>query len=121
MSQLPFAGERFDAATFHLVLHYAENPGAAVREAARFLDPGGRLVIVDFAPHEETSLQSEHGHRWLGFEDDEVDAWFNAAGLSPDRTVKLPGDPLTVCLWSATRDGAARRDGVEISRIEART
>jgi SAM-dependent methyltransferase/DNA-binding transcriptional ArsR family regulator len=121
MNQLPFTYETFDAVTFHLVLHYAENPGAAVKEAARFLEPGGRLVVVDFAPHEEEKLRTEHGHRWLGFEDGEVKSWFKAAGLSAGRTTRLPGDPLTVCLWSATRDGARTRPGVPAAEIEART
>jgi len=121
MNQLPLAGETFDAVTFHLVLHYAERPGAAIEEAARFLEPGGRLIVIDFSPHEESSLGSEHGHRWLGFEDEQVEDWFCRAGLTPGRTVKLPGDPLTVCLWSATRDHAVRDAEVAIPEIEART
>ena len=120
MNQLPLAGESFDAVTFHLVLHYAEKPELAIAEAARFLDPGGRLVVVDFAPHEESGLQSEHGHRWLGFEDREVEAWFRAAGLSAGRTIRLPGDPLTVCLWSATLGSAASKPAAA-TQIEART
>jgi ArsR family transcriptional regulator len=121
MNQLPLSAETFDAATFHLVLHYAENPGAAVKEAARFLEPGGKLVVVDFAPHEVEKLRTEHGHRWLGFDDGEVKSWFKTAGLSPGRTARLPGDPLTVCLWSATRDGARARPRVPASEVEART
>lgn len=122
MNQLPLTHESFDAVTFHLVLHYAEDPQAAVKEAARFLEPGGRLVIVDFAPHEEEKLRTEHAHRWLGFEDGEVKSWFEAAGLAPGRTVRLPGDPLTVCLWSAARGSAAARAAVPAAAaIEART
>jgi len=121
MNQLPLTYESFDAVTFHLVLHYAEDPAAAVREAVRFLDPGGRLVVVDFAPHEEEKLRTEHAHRWLGFEDGEVRSWFKAAGLTPGRTVRLPGNPLTVCLWPATRDGAKARARVPAATLEART
>lgn len=121
MNQLPLADETFDAVTFHLVLHYADDPAAAIREAVRYLEPGGRLVVVDFAPHEEISLRSEHGHRWLGFEDVQVEEWICAAGLVPGETVRLPGNPLTVCLWSATRgDVAAKRPAVT-AQVEART
>lgn len=121
MNQLPLAHESFDAVTFHLVLHYAEDPAAAVKEAARFLEPGGRLVVVDFAPHEEENLRRQHAHRWLGFEDGDVESWFRGAGLSPGRTIRLPGQPLTVCLWSAKRGGAARAVGAKALELEARS
>ena len=32
--------------------------------------PGGRLLVVDFAPHEEEALRDKHAHRRLGFSDD---------------------------------------------------
>jgi len=121
MNQLPLVDESFDAVTFHLVLHYAERPEAAICEAARFLEPGGRLVIVDFAPHEESALRSEHGHRWLGFDDGEIAAWFRTAGLTAGRTIRLPGTPLTVCLWSATRDRVESRPIAAQTQLEART
>ena len=121
MNELPLTRETFDAVTFHLVLHYAEDPASAVKEAARFLEPGGRLVVVDFAPHDEEKLRTEHAHRWLGFEDGDVESWFRGAGLSPGRTIRLPGKPLTVCLWSAARDGVAPARGVQALELEART
>ena len=103
MYQLPFAGDRFDAATMHMVLHYAENPERAIAEAARVLRPGGRLVIVDFAPHSMSSLTEEHAHRWLGFSEVQMGRWFQSAGLIARDTVQLEGTPLTVCLWTGQR------------------
>lgn len=103
MNQLPLGQEAFDAITFHLVLHYAESPAQAIREAARFLNPGGRLVVIDFAPHQVKSLRTEHAHRWLGFDDGEIGDWFRASGLHAEDVVRLPGNPLTVCLWPAVR------------------
>ena len=120
MNQLPLADETFDAVTFHLVLHYAEEPELAVREAARFLNPGGRMVVVDFAPHEEVGLKQEHGHRRLGFETDEIKGWFRSAGLVPGKTIQLPGKPLTVCLWSATREDDVRKSVSDSPQIEVR-
>jgi ArsR family transcriptional regulator len=69
------------------------------------LRPGGRLVIVDFARHDHESLRTEHAHRRLGFGDEEIAGWLTAAGMTPGPVVRLPGDPLTVNLWPAIRDG----------------
>jgi ArsR family transcriptional regulator len=103
MYQLPFNGESFDAAVIHQVLHFVDDATDVIAEAARALRPGGRLVVVDFAPHDLEVLRTEHAHRRLGFEDNEVARWFRDAGLVPGQIVVLDGDPLTVCLWSASR------------------
>ncbi len=110
MYKLPVPTASFDAVTFHQVLHFADDPGAALKEAARVLRPGARLVIVDFAPHQLESLRSEHAHRRLGFANDEVAGWCRAAGLELVESVDLPGDSLTVMLWAADRaDGPKDR------------
>lgn len=103
MYQLPLADNSFDAAIIHQVLHYADRPAAALAEAARVLRPGGTLVVVDFAPHALESLRDEHAHRRLGFADADVEGWSRAAGLEPQPPRRLPGDPLTVVIWTARR------------------
>ena len=103
MYQLPLPSESFDAAVFHQVLHYAEDPRRALIEAARVLKPGGRLAIVDFAPHEVEVLQAEQAHRRLGFADEEIVQCCEEAGFDPGPIAHLPGEPLTVTLWSARR------------------
>ena len=105
--QLPMPGASFDAVTIHQVLHYLDAPGDAVQEAARVLRPGGRLIIVDFAPHELDQLRTEHAHRRLGFSDGEIALWLRAAGLEPATPLRLPGDPLTVVVWPARRPSPA--------------
>lgn len=107
ITQLPLAAGSADAVTIHQVLHYAADPAAVVAEGARVLKPGGLLVAVDFAPHDLEVLRDQHAHRRLGFADEEVAGWLRAAGLHPEAPIRLPGKPLTVVLWRATRAGAA--------------
>jgi ArsR family transcriptional regulator len=109
MYRLPVESASFDAVTVHQVLHYAEDPPAVIAEAARVLRPEGRLFVVDFAKHELDDLRDEHAHRWLGFRDDQVSGWCRKAGLKPRPPVFLPGEPLTVVIWTAARPAGARR------------
>jgi len=109
MYQLALPDESFDAIVIHQVLHYADRPAAAIAEAARVLRPKGILVLVDFAPHSLEFLRDEHAHRRLGFSDAEVAEWCRAAGLDPSSPRYLPGDPLTVVIWTAYRTTAHLR------------
>ena len=112
---LPVEGGSADLVVLHQVLHYLDNPARAVREAARALAPGGRLVVVDFAPHQCEILRESHAHRRLGFSGEEVADYLRQAGLdllrhenfSPDGGDAA--DKLTVSLWLA-RDGRAAAD-----------
>lgn len=109
--QLPFAPGSFDVITIHQVLHFLDEPGRAIAEAGRVLHPGGLLLLADFAPHELESLREEHNHRRLGFEDSEIEAWLDRAGLTVKETLPLVGDPLTVVLWLAEKPPRdAKRD-----------
>jgi ubiquinone/menaquinone biosynthesis C-methylase UbiE len=103
MYQMPLPDACFDAAIIHQVLHYAERPSEAIAEAARVLRPNGVLVVADFAPHALEFLREEQAHRRLGFADGEVAEWCRAAGLDPAPAQHLPGDPLTVVIWTAYR------------------
>jgi ArsR family transcriptional regulator len=101
-----------DLVVVHQVLHYLGEPAAAVSEAARLVAPDGRLLIVDFAPHDLEFLRAEHRHRRLGFFDDEMDRWLTAAGLGDIETLSLPppaSGGLTVKIWSARRQAARIR------------
>ncbi|MES3030065.1 MAG: metalloregulator ArsR/SmtB family transcription factor [Pseudomonadota bacterium] len=95
-----------DLVVVHQVLHYLADPAAAVREAARLVAEGGRLLIVDFAPHALEFLREQHQHRRLGFSEPEMERWLSEAGLSKVRVAALPperGEGLTVKIWVAER------------------
>ena len=103
---LPVARNTADFVLLHQVLHYLEDPGRALREAARVLAPGGRLIVVDFAPHDEESLRENHSHRRLGFSAAEVSPLLGDAGLDVDLHRNLlpragEAGKLTVSIWLA--------------------
>jgi len=74
--------DSFDVVIIHQVLHFLDDGARAVREAARVLRPQGRLLVVDFAPHEFEFLRHEHAHRRLGFPPEAVAQWMDQAGLA---------------------------------------
>ncbi|MGB0921004.1 MAG: ArsR/SmtB family transcription factor [Alphaproteobacteria bacterium] len=109
---LPFEGGEFDLITLHQVLHYLDRPQAAIREAARTLAPGGRLIIADFAPHDLEFLRENQAHRRLGFADAEIQEPLKMAGLTlhdplyltpPNTNKGAQKQPLTVTVWCADK------------------
>lgn len=95
-----------DTVIIHQVLHYAQNPAAAVAEAARLLGPGGRLLIVDFAAHEREELRGSDAHVRLGFADEAILKPLEEAGLDGRVVEHLEGGELTVTLWLGERPEA---------------
>lgn len=107
---LPFADASFDTVLFHQVLHYAQSPEDVIAEAARVTRSGGRVAIVDFAPHDREELRSAHAHVRLGFANEQVRALLSAAGFVPEAGEALIGEELTVMIWTGERiaDGVTR-------------
>lgn len=103
MYALPLPSASADTIILHQVLHYAQQPAAAVTEAARLLGPGGRLLIVDFAPHEREELRSRAAHARLGFADDIMLKYLEAADLAGRVVEHLEGGELTVTIWIGER------------------
>lgn len=96
-----------DAVVVHQVLHYLSDPALGMREAARIVAPGGRLLIVDFALHEFEELRKAHAHERLGFADAQISGWLKDAGLGVREARSLEPrrgtEKLTVSLWLAER------------------
>jgi ArsR family transcriptional regulator len=103
---LPFPPASFDTVLFHQVLHYAQEPASVLGEAARVTRPGGRVAVVDFAPHDREDLRERHAHARLGFSDEQMLALLTAAGFAAEPPVALPGTPLTVKIWTGRRESA---------------
>ena len=107
---LPLPDGGADVAILHHVLHFAQQPGAAIAEAARVLDARGRLLIADFASHDREELRARDAHTRLGFADAQLAGWFDAAGLTLERVLTLEGGELTVKLWLGRKAGAPVRE-----------
>jgi ubiquinone/menaquinone biosynthesis C-methylase UbiE len=103
MYQVPFSAESFDLVSIYQVLHYADEPSRAISEAVRVLKKGGKLAVIDFAPHEEETLRLHHQHRRLGFSESEVTRMMMDSGMKVTQVRHLPGDPLTVTIWVAEK------------------
>lgn len=109
MYSLPIDDASIDLTTLHLVLHYSMEPALVIAEACRTLKPGGKLVIVDFAPHQEEHLRTDHKHQRLGFSDKEIRSMLKACGMKVGKTHRLEGDPLTVNIWQASNSMVAAK------------
>jgi ArsR family transcriptional regulator len=92
-SALPLADAEVDAAIAHMVLHYLPSPAEAIREMARVVAPGGRVVIADFVRHQQDWMRDELGVVWLGFEPSEISAWLAEARLVEARVERLDVAP----------------------------
>jgi SAM-dependent methyltransferase len=89
LEALPIDDGTLDAAVMMLVLHHLPSPAAALSEACRVLKPGGRLLIVDMAPHEHEDYRQQMGHVWLGFSDDHLRRLCEQSGLDLRRVAPL--------------------------------
>lgn len=122
---LPLGDGVADAIVMHQVLHFMTEPSQAIREAGRVLAPGGRLIIVDFAPHAMEFLRETFAHERLGFAGPQMAQWLADAGLELESSRDL--DPatahengkLTVSVWQAVRPGDSATGVPRRKRVEA--
>jgi ubiquinone/menaquinone biosynthesis C-methylase UbiE/DNA-binding transcriptional ArsR family regulator len=108
-ASLPLPEASVDTVLLHQVLHFAQDPAAALREAARVTREGGRIAIVDFAAHQREELRERHAHARLGFEDDHIAGLLARFGFEPAEPIALDGGELVVKIWLGTRRPATQR------------
>ncbi len=83
ITRFDFNNRQASTIIMHQVLHFVTEPKKVIREAARLLQKGGNLMIVDFAPHTQDQLRTEFAHQRLGFEEHQLWSWIKIAGLKP--------------------------------------
>jgi ArsR family transcriptional regulator len=106
LDRLPLEDGAFDLALLSQALHREEDPAAAVREAARVVAPGGRVMVLDLLPHGERWVEERLGHKWLGFPAGRVERWMRDAGLHHVRSetaARRRGNPFAVLVASGRK------------------
>jgi ArsR family transcriptional regulator len=107
----PYTDGSASLVIIHQVLHFLDDPGRALVEAARVLAPGARLIVVEFAPHTLEHLRAEHAHRHLGVSEADMARWADRAGLAVGavKTFRAPDGEkgISVMVWSADSQKAA--------------
>lgn len=93
LEALPIEDGEIQAAAVMLVLHHLPDPSVALGEAARVLEPGGRLLVVDMLPHDREEYRVQMGHVWLGFSEDQMAGLLRGAGFDRIRARRLPAEP----------------------------
>lgn len=71
------------------LLHHAPRPVDLVRQLGRLTRPGGAIVVIDYARHDDEAMRDE-ADLWLGFEPDELRRIAKEADLNDADVVRLP-------------------------------
>lgn len=109
LEHLPLDDAAVDLALISQALHHADDPRRALSEATRVTRPGGRVLVLDLRRHDQPWVRDRLGDKWLGFDDDELKALLEGAGLADVRVTvgaRRARDPFTVLIASGTKKEA---------------
>lgn len=112
IERVPLADASVDLALLSQALHHAADPQRALAEAVRIVKPGGRVLVLDLRPHDQTWVRDRLGDRWLGFDDRLLRSLLEGAGLTAVKIsvgARKKGDPFTVVIGSGVKPARARR------------
>lgn len=71
-----------DCVVLNMVLHHFSDPALALRQLAKRVKAGGSLLVTELCSHDQGWAREACGDLWLGFEQDDLARWANAAGLA---------------------------------------
>jgi SAM-dependent methyltransferase len=106
LEKLPIDSQTIDVALLSQALHHAGDPNDALSEAARILKPGGRLLILDLRPHDETWVREKLGDQWFGFSDEHLEGLLTRAGFTDIKVTlgaRRINDPFAVLIAIGTK------------------
>lgn len=112
IERVPLPDASVDLALLSQALHHAQDPARAVAEAARVLRPGGSVLVLDLRPHDQDWVKGRLGDHWLGFTDDHLVRFLEAAGLEHIRAqvgARRAGGPFTVIIASGRKPDVSAR------------
>lgn len=81
LEHLPLRDAEVDCVLINMALHHLADPGKSLAEAARVLKSGGMLLVVDLSAHNDETMRTRFGDRWLGFEPAELKMMIQEQGL----------------------------------------
>lgn len=91
LEELPLRDGSMDAVFLSQALHHAAQPARAIGEAARVARPGGQVIVLDLARHEQEWVREQWADQWLGFEERQLCEWMRRAGLEIAGTQRIEG------------------------------
>ena len=77
----PIDPRSVDLVVLSQALHHAANPDRAIAAAYELLRPGGQIMILDLLQHTFEKARELYGDRWLGFTENDLHRWLEAAGF----------------------------------------
>jgi len=113
---LPLQDGECDTVFSSMLLHHLPSPHQGLREMARALKPGGKLVIVDLVKHSHDWTRAVMADLWLGFTEAQIGEYLRGAGFTDvsysasdmDSPVRSDSDrKLRVFIAAATKAAAA--------------